>query len=476
MAENVISGDTFIKDGNTNTERVTINNDKSIDGIAGSILTVKKDAEADSSDVAVFIDVSKVNTEDKDLSQVFALVARTVNNAAFNGKGLVGANLVGRNTSSGNFEYIKGSFSEADKSGDGDLDFLIGVDAKASIGDGSGSVIGIARGISSDTEIDADGVTINNAQGIHPSIQMTNGTIGQVDCLYLDLDYDNTGSLVVTGDIAYIRAGNDSLPTPTGNTYFIKSDVTHPSELAGSIKSTKFLVDGVGDKIEFNNQGNVGDKTSLYFKNTNADDWRVGSEVFNSGLGNDTKFTISRGIFNVLTISDNISFNYPAELNRTASQIELGNNKSLLNKEWVEDSVGVTTGFYEEGTFTPTLTDNGGGASYSATVDFAKYVRNGNSVSFQIKLLSISTTGTPTGNLRVNGLPFNAINLSYLDVESSGGNISYSSIKGQTGGDTSYINIRYKNTGDTGFSNVYSSVTFTSGSIIISGTYLTDAY
>lgn len=239
MAEKIIKGDTFIKDGNTNSESLTVNSDKSTAGIAGSIATVKKDSDSDATDVAVFFDVSKINTADQLSAEVYALVSRVVNSVNFNGKGLVGANLVGRNTGNGDFEYINGAFSTASNQGGGNVDFLIANNVKSSVTGSGTCTIDIMRADSGDVEINNINATVNNAQGMHPSVQMTNGTIGEVVGIYVDLDYDNSGSITVTGDIAYIRAGNDDLPTPTGNTYFIKSESPYPSEFAGSIKATE---------------------------------------------------------------------------------------------------------------------------------------------------------------------------------------------------------------------------------------------
>jgi hypothetical protein len=258
MAEKIIKGDTFIRDGNTNAESLTVNNDKSTSGIAGSIATVKKDSDSDATDVAVFFDVSKINTADQLSAEVYALVSRVVNSVNFNGKGLVGANLVGRNTGNGDFEYINGAFSTASNQGGGNVDFLIANNVKSSVTGSDTCTIDIMRADSGDVEINNVNATVNNAQGMHPSVQMTNGTIGEVVGIYVDLDYDNTGSVTVTGDIAYIRSGNDNLPTVGGNIYFIKSDAPHPSEFAGSITAPDFIGNFNGQPASYYNFRNFG--------------------------------------------------------------------------------------------------------------------------------------------------------------------------------------------------------------------------
>ena len=277
MAKKIIQGETFIKDGNTNVESLTVNTDKSTGGIAGSIATVKKESDTDSTDVAVFVDVSKINNTDQLSAEIYALVSRVVNSVDFDGKGIIGANLVGRNNSAGNFEFVYGGFSQAENQGSGNVDFLSGNKTISEVTGTGASVINIMRAHSSDVVIDNPNTTVNNAQGMHPSVQMTNGTIGQIECLYLDLDYDNTGSLTVTGDIAYIRAENDVLPTTSGNIYFIKSNSPYPSEFAGSIKANEFIGDGymltnvgVYDHESTNYITYSEDLTDIYWTKTNV--------------------------------------------------------------------------------------------------------------------------------------------------------------------------------------------------------------
>jgi hypothetical protein len=61
------------------------------------------------------------------------------------------------------------------------------------------------------------------------------------------------------------------------------------------------------------------------------------------------------------------------------------------------------------GTWVPTLTDSGGGASYTFTVDRATYIRQGTKVEISVKISSIEQTGSKTGTLEIGGLPFTAI-------------------------------------------------------------------
>lgn len=66
-------------------------------------------------------------------------------------------------------------------------------------------------------------------------------------------------------------------------------------------------------------------------------------------------------------------------------------------------------GFYDEGTFTPTLIDSGGGATYTVSSIDARYKRVGNLVFFSIFASITSTTGTPTGDLNFTNMPFASV-------------------------------------------------------------------
>lgn len=60
------------------------------------------------------------------------------------------------------------------------------------------------------------------------------------------------------------------------------------------------------------------------------------------------------------------------------------------------------------GTFTPTLVDSGGGATYTAATNESYYKVIDNICYVRIRLTGISTTGTASGNLQMSGMPFTA--------------------------------------------------------------------
>lgn len=65
--------------------------------------------------------------------------------------------------------------------------------------------------------------------------------------------------------------------------------------------------------------------------------------------------------------------------------------------------------FYQEGTFTPTLLDLNGVASFTYTTNTGSYIRIGNNVHFSVIFNGINQTGTPTGATVMDALPLAVI-------------------------------------------------------------------
>lgn len=167
---------------------------------------------------------------------------------------------------------------------------------------------------------------------------------------------------------------------------------------------------------------------------------------------------------------------------KTIAEQESANIKTVVNREFVEDYVannagsGLPVGFYEEGTFTPTIIDDGGGAAYNAGTTTANFTRIGNIVNFTVIFENINTTGTPTGTLTINGLPEDQV----FD------GTSHFTIKTLKGSDVSSVNLDravmewfgLKQIALYNYTNALSitGVTFTGGDFRVSGTYKTNVY
>lgn len=66
-----------------------------------------------------------------------------------------------------------------------------------------------------------------------------------------------------------------------------------------------------------------------------------------------------------------------------------------------------TLGFYETGTFVPVLQFGGASTGITYATQIGKYVRVGNQVSFNIRIL-LTSKGSSTGIVSFTGLPFTA--------------------------------------------------------------------
>ena len=206
-------------------------------GIAGSNFTVKKQSTSTGTNVSQFIDVDRQasSTPSNTSSNTYGLVSRVVNNSIVEDAGFTGSNLVGRNSSSRNFNFPYGPINSAEALGSGNGNFVASTVNRSKVT--GAATIDYMRGTGSTTTIDNVSATVNYMQGHHNSLVFTNGSVGQASVMYLDVD---GGSATVTGDLAYIRAGNDALPTVNGNAYFIYSESVLPSELSGSLKTTQY--------------------------------------------------------------------------------------------------------------------------------------------------------------------------------------------------------------------------------------------
>lgn len=71
----------------------------------------------------------------------------------------------------------------------------------------------------------------------------------------------------------------------------------------------------------------------------------------------------------------------------------------------INDSTFSLLDDYATNTFTGVLTDAGGTATYTIGTNNCRYTRILNVVYFTIQLTTISTTGAPTGELRLSGFP-----------------------------------------------------------------------
>lgn len=141
----------------------------------------------------------------------------------------------------------------------------------------------------------------------------------------------------------------------------------------------------------------------------------------------------------------------------TNAQLDGYPDNTLTHKGWVLDKIPEVS----SNTFTPTLIDLGGGATYSAGSATGSYEKVGNLVFIELTMSTISTSGTPSGILQLQNLPFSPVDNCALNViqatgftgatinntltgYSTGGNIQFQE---QRGSGTLMANITFNGTG-----------------------------
>ncbi|WGH74584.1 hypothetical protein P8625_10835 [Tenacibaculum tangerinum] len=235
-ANNIFTGNVI---GNSSffTKNMVVDPLGSKTNIAGSVFTVKKQSTETSTNVAEFISVDRQAsaTPGNTSTNSYALVAQIKNNSTVDDAGFTAANLTGSSYSTNNYNFLYGSLNTATAIGTGTGNFVASTVNRSKIT--GAAVVDYLRGSSSTTTVDNASATVNYMQGSHNSLVFTNGTVGDATVSYLDID---NGAATVTGDLAYIRAGNDPLPTVSGNAYFIKSESVLPSEFSGSLQTTQY--------------------------------------------------------------------------------------------------------------------------------------------------------------------------------------------------------------------------------------------
>ncbi|WP_440120283.1 hypothetical protein [Tenacibaculum sp. Ill] len=132
--------------------------------------------------------------------------------------------------------------------------------------------------------------------------------------------------------------------------------------------------------------------------------------------------------------------------------------------------------FYEEGTFTPALEDANGASTYSSSID-ARFKRVGNIVQFSIFFNGITTNVTPSGSLKITGMPFSAetapMGTTISFNRMLGSDSSQTPNSGYVGNTTLYL--RDQPIGAT-LDSGYIAPTFTTGVFALTGTYTTNVY
>jgi len=162
---------------------------------------------------------------------------------------------------------VVGSRNYAKDDGLGDTDFIVGAShfAIANGGGASAGVYGVNTkaqstgtatqdidyliGSNISAELNNPNASVRYLQGSHNTIKLGDGDVTD-NAMALILDFDYTGTGVITGDFEYLRIQNDTLPVVSGTSRAINSISVLPSVFAGSLESTGFIKTG-GAATEF---------------------------------------------------------------------------------------------------------------------------------------------------------------------------------------------------------------------------------
>lgn len=129
---------------------------------------------------------------------------------------------------------------------------------------------------------------------------------------------------------------------------------------------------------------------------------------------------------------------------------------------------------YSEGAFSPTIIDLGGGATYTVGNHQSRYVRVGNMWVINIRLLNISTTGTPSGNVVIqlpNSIFSNFIaNPAFQVCQIGSIDQNFYSIVGRGNVSSRNISLIYKDALNGSLTSILSSATIT-GTLELSGSF-----
>lgn len=172
-----------------------------------------------------------------------------------------------KGNSSGALANVVGSRNYAKDDGLGDTDFIVGAShfAIANGGGASAGVYGVNTkaqstgtatqdidyliGSNISAELNNPNASARYLQGSHNTIKLGDGDVTD-NAMALILDFDYTGTGVITGDFEYLRIQNDTLPVISGTSRAINSLSILPSVFGGSLESTGFIKTG-GAVTEF---------------------------------------------------------------------------------------------------------------------------------------------------------------------------------------------------------------------------------
>jgi len=188
----------------------------------------------------------------------------------------------------------------------------------------------------------------------------------------------------------------------------------------------------------------------------------------------------SGGAYNIMAKSTNGNGGYHnftgQASNGTITSYISHNGRGYFEDGVQFDSSGESLDSYEEGTFSPGFSGDSGSGSYGYSKQVGTYTKIGNTVHFQIYLLTNAVNANASGNTLITGLPFTSISGDggYTGVSigyySGWNGVTPSQALVDTNNTRMYI---YKNNGTSSATYSYPGDIVSNSSIIIAGHYFT---
>jgi len=231
-------------------DNLIINPSKSKLPATNTLVSIKKKADTTGLSTAFFTETYRIDTTSCKQNTIAGVFRSTHSSSTFN-RGTTGANMIARYNGTGSGDYLYGSITSARHEGKGDINFIIPDSQRAEIIGNQPGKVNYIRGNSDIIIIDNPNIKVNYAQGMHPTVDLRNGTVKSGQVLYLDVDYNQNGNVKITDDFAYIQSGDDKLPNKKGKFFFIKSKTPLPSTFAGTIETNvpKEKIENASEKV-----------------------------------------------------------------------------------------------------------------------------------------------------------------------------------------------------------------------------------
>ncbi|AUC13836.1 hypothetical protein BTO06_01125 [Tenacibaculum sp. SZ-18] len=123
-----------------------------------------------------------------------------------------------------------------------------------------------------------------------------------------------------------------------------------------------------------------------------------------NGQGGETYFKLNDEEEYIKMKATEFEFDGLLTSNMANHVINLNGDNTLTTAGWVKSYF---SNIYEDETsFNPVLVDSGGGYSYNVSTTNGVYYRVGNIVYFTISFVGIGGNGSPSGDLRINNMPY----------------------------------------------------------------------